>query len=122
MFTEQAEFERLQALRNRRPLLDLQDAEIAELYRLEKHFSPRSYGEIVAVLSTFPPYLSDRPHLIVYFIEILYQAGQTAFKGFSGREALRELLASKSQVDADLDQAMQRHPVEFERGLAALPE
>ncbi len=122
MLTEQAEFERLQALRNRRPLLDLQDTEISELYRLEKRFSPRSYGEIVAVLSTFPPYLADRPHLIGYFIEILYQAAQVAFKDFTGREALRELLASKSQVDTDLAQAMQRHPADFERGLAALPE
>lgn len=122
MLTDPAGYERLQNLRNRRPQLDLQDTEIVELYRLEKKFAPTSYGEIVAVLSTFPPYLADRPHLIVYFVEVLYQAGQAAFKGINGREALRELLASKSHVDSDLSQAMQLHPAEFERGLAALPE
>jgi hypothetical protein len=122
MLTNQAEYERLQTLRNRRSLLDLQDGEIIELYRMEKRFSPTSYGEIVAVLSTFPPYLSDRPHLISPFIELFYQAGRAAFKGITGREALRELLTSKSQVDTDLAIAMQHHPAEFERCLAALPE
>lgn len=122
MLTDQAGYERLQNLRDRRPQLDLQDAEIDELYRLEKQFAPTSYGEIVAVLSTYPPYLAGRPHLIVYFVEVLYRAGQAAFKGITNREALRELLASKSQVDGHLTEAMRLHPAEFERGLAVLPE
>jgi hypothetical protein len=122
MLTGQGEYQRLEALRNRRPLLDLQDGEIVELYQLEKRFSPTSYGEIVAVLSTFPPYLVDRPHLITSFVEVLYQAGQAAFRGITNREALRDLLESKRQIDSDLARAMQHHPAEFERGFAALPE
>lgn len=113
--------ETLAVLRNRCQDLELQDAEISELYELEKRFAPTPYGEIVAVLSTFPPYLAERPHLIVPFVAAFYRAGQAAFRGVTDRESLRELLLSKSQVDHHLAQAMQLHPAEFERGLATLP-
>ncbi len=114
-------YERLVALRDRCQDLELQDAEIFELYGLEKRFAPTPYREIVAVLSTYPPYLPARPPLIVPFVEHLYRAGQAAFRGVTNRESLRELLASKSQVDSHIARAMQLYPAEFERGLAALP-
>ncbi|MBN9389567.1 MAG: hypothetical protein J0I20_16175 [Chloroflexi bacterium] len=122
MSGEQNGYSRLADLRERCPDLELQDPEIFELYNLEKRFAPTPYGEIVAVLSTFPPYLTGRPHLIVPFVAALYRAGQAAFRGITDRESLRELLLSKSQVDANLRQALQLHPAEFERGLAALPQ
>lgn len=122
MSGEQNGYNRLVDLRERCHDLVLQDAEIFELYNLEKQFAPTSYGEIVAVLSSFPPYLAGRPQLIVPFVEALYRAGQAAFRGITNRESLRELLLSKSQVDSNLALAMQLHPAEFERGLAALPQ
>lgn len=121
MSGEQFGYERLAALREKCQDLELQDAEIIELYGLEKRFAPTPYGEIVAVFSTFPAYLADRPHLIVPFVAALYRAGQAAFRGVTDRESLRELLASKSHVDGNIARAMQLHPAEFERGLAALP-
>ena len=120
MSGDQIGYERMEALRDRCQDLQLQDAEIFELYSLEKRFAPTSYGEIVAVLSAFPPYLAKRPHLIVPFVELLYRAGQAAFQGVTDPQSLRELLASKSHVDTNIARAMQLHPGEFERGLTAL--
>src|SRR3954453_16738173 len=116
MSVDQIGYDRLVALRERCHDLELQDDEIFELYSLEKQFAPTPYGEIVAVLSSYPPYLSVRPHLIVPFVELLYRAGQAAFRGITGRESLRELLTSKSHVDSNIARAMELYPAEFERG------
>src|SRR4051812_32886669 len=107
MSGDQIGYERLAALRDRCHDLELEDTEIFELYSLEKRFAPTPYGEIVAVLSSYPPYLAGRPHLIFPFVELLYRAGQAAYRGVTGRDSLRELLASKSHVDANIARAMQ---------------
>ncbi len=112
------ELSRLAALRERRPASDLSDSEIIELYKLEKLAAPTSYGWLVAALSTFPPYLDRRPHLIAVFLPALYSAGRAAFRGFQTQADLQELLISKSVIDNDLHQALQNHPAEFELGLA----
>src|SRR5215207_275336 len=101
------ELGRLAALRDRRPDFDLSDSEILELYTLEKLAGPTPYGWLVAVLSTFPPYLDTRPHLIADFLAALYSAGRAAFRGFQSRADLQELLNSKSVIDNDLRQALQ---------------
>ncbi|HEX2912901.1 MAG TPA: hypothetical protein VH186_18995 [Chloroflexia bacterium] len=117
---EIAELERLNSLRQRRPLLDLTDDELLELFRLEDKLAPNPYGQVVAVLSTFPPYLAARPHLIPAFIEALYRAAKAAHRGLSSQDDLREYLESKSQVDNDLSAALKLHFEEFERAIARI--
>ncbi len=107
------------ALRDRRPACDLNDAELLELYGLERQFARNAYGRLVAVLSTFPPYLDARPYLIGPFVEGLYEAAQGVFRGVQGRAELLEFIESKSQVDDDLRAAFTHHRAVFDQVLSS---
>lgn len=115
-----AEVARVRELRERRPLLDLSDAEILELYDLEKRYTSRAYSKLVAALSVFPPYLDSRPQLINAFVAALYEGGKAVFAGVTSRDEFREFLLSKAQVDNDLETAYNNHRPEFEAAIDAL--
>ena len=112
------DFQRLTELRDRRPDSDLTEAEVNELFDLEWQAAPNAYGQVVAVLATFPPYLDRYPALIPAFIAGLYQAWQKAFRGSKIRAEFDEFLASKAHIDDDLGLALRNHPAEFEAAVA----
>lgn len=116
----EAEQLKLEQLRERRPQLDLTDSEIRELYLLERNTTSRAYSKLVAALSVFPPYLSNRPQLIPAFVEALYEGGKAVFAGVTNRADFWDFLLSKAQVDNDLAAAMQAHPELFEQAAASL--